>query len=111
MAQTAMHLVEEVFPLLPVRQYVLSLPKMIRFYVARNNELLGKVLKIFTQEIERELKKLLLELSGTAKLGAVTFIQRFGSSLNHHVHYHTCVIDGLFYTDDSQEVTTHPSVI
>jgi hypothetical protein len=26
----------------------------------------------------------------------VSFIHRFGASLNRHVHYHGCVIDGVF---------------
>jgi Putative transposase len=30
--------------------------------------------------------------------GAVAFIHRFGSSLNKHVHFHVCVIDGVFET-------------
>ena len=29
-------------------------------------------------------------------LGAVAFIHRFGSSLNEHVHFHVCVVDGVF---------------
>jgi len=37
-------------------------------------------------------------------LGAITFIQRFGSSLNLHVHYHTIIIEGLFYPDGDQLV-------
>jgi hypothetical protein len=32
-------------------------------------------------------------------LGAVTFVQRFGSALNAHVHFHCCVIDGVFVAD------------
>ncbi|ESQ09216.1 MAG: hypothetical protein N838_22005 [Thiohalocapsa sp. PB-PSB1] len=31
-----------------------------------------------------------------ARLKAVSFIHRFGASLNHRVHYHCCVIDGVF---------------
>jgi hypothetical protein len=31
-----------------------------------------------------------------ARFGAVSFIHRFGASLNRHVHYHCCVIDGVF---------------
>ncbi|MGB5831601.1 MAG: transposase [Thiohalocapsa sp.] len=31
-----------------------------------------------------------------ARFGAVSFIHRFGSSLNRHVHYPCCVIDGVF---------------
>jgi hypothetical protein len=29
-------------------------------------------------------------------IGAVAFIHRFGSSLNGHVHFHVCVVDGVF---------------
>ncbi|MBX7066144.1 MAG: transposase [Parachlamydiales bacterium] len=29
------------------------------------------------------------------RLGAVTFIQRFGKALNPHFHFHSCVIDDL----------------
>jgi hypothetical protein len=29
-------------------------------------------------------------------VGAVAFIRRFGSSLNEHVHFHVCVVDGVF---------------
>lgn len=28
-------------------------------------------------------------------IGAVAFIHRFGSSLNQHVHFHVCVVDGV----------------
>ncbi|MCW2314259.1 hypothetical protein M2244_004023, partial [Rhodoferax antarcticus] len=28
--------------------------------------------------------------------GAGAFIHRFGSSLNGHVHFHVCVVDGVF---------------
>ena len=29
-------------------------------------------------------------------VGAIAFIHRFGSSLNEHVHFHVCVVDGVF---------------
>ena len=29
-------------------------------------------------------------------ISAVAFIHRFGSSLNGHVHFHVCVVDGVF---------------
>ena len=32
----------------------------------------------------------------TLQIGAVAFIHRFGSSLNGHVHFHVCVVDGVF---------------
>jgi hypothetical protein len=30
------------------------------------------------------------------RLGGVSFLPRFGSALNHHVHLHACVTDGVF---------------
>ena len=35
------------------------------------------------------------------RLGAVSFIHRFESSLNRDVHYHCCVIDGVFERADN----------
>jgi len=59
--------------------------------------------KIFLTEIEQHL----LAASGEApdaetprasrpRLGGVSFLHRFGSALNHHVHLHACVTDGVF---------------
>jgi hypothetical protein len=31
----------------------------------------------------------------SGRLAAVSFVQRFGSTLNAHVHFHRCVIDGV----------------
>ena len=36
MAETAAHLVDHVFPPLPVRQWVLAVPKRLRYFVQRN---------------------------------------------------------------------------
>jgi hypothetical protein len=30
------------------------------------------------------------------RLGCISFLHRFGSALNHHVHLHVCVTDGVF---------------
>ena len=30
------------------------------------------------------------------RLGAISFLHRFGSALNHHVHLHVCATDGVF---------------
>ena len=38
------------------------------------------------------------------RLGAVSFVQRFGSALNAHVHFHCCVIDGVFTEDGDGQV-------
>ncbi|MDQ2994766.1 MAG: transposase, partial [Pseudomonadota bacterium] len=99
MIATAMHIVEEVLPKLPLRQWVLSLPKWIRYYLARDPSLASQVLRIFIDEIRKQLKTLSPKNIINAKLGAISFIQRFGSSLNLHLHYHCVVMNGIFYED------------
>ncbi|GAB6044062.1 IS91-like element ISCR1 family transposase [Endothiovibrio diazotrophicus] len=95
MVETAAHLVDQVLPRLPVRQWVLSLPKQLRFYLQRDSKALNTALQIFLDQIERQLRAR-CDAGKEARIGAVAFIHRFGASLNPHTHFHVCVIDGLF---------------
>jgi hypothetical protein len=103
MAQTAAHLADHVIPPVPVRQWVISLPKRLRGMLADRPRAVAALTKIFLDEIER----LLLAASSGAhdaetpgaprpRLGGISFLHRFGSALNHHVHLHACVTDGVF---------------
>ena len=103
MAQTAAHLVDHVIPPVPVRQWVISVPKRLRGTLADRPAAVAALTKIFLDEIER----LLCAAAGVTgaantltaarpRLGAVSFLHRFGSALNHHVHLHACVTDGVF---------------
>ena len=120
MAETAAHLVDHVFPPLPVRQWVLAVPKRLRYFLQTDAALQGAVLRIFLSEVERELRVQCPSTTNTdtstARIGAVAFIHRFGSSLNAHVHFHCCVMDGVFepsvntddrVTDDVPGVSFH----
>jgi hypothetical protein len=104
MAETAAHLVDHVFPPVPVRQWVLSVPKRLRWYLEREPRAISAVLHILLRVIEAHLR----QGSGAgshARFAAVSFIHRFGASLNRHVHYHCCVIDGVFEPlDDAGDV-------
>jgi len=100
MAEAAAHLTDHVFPRLPVRQWVLSVPKRLRYYLQRDKGALNAALRIFLRVVQQSLQS---HCPGAAKadpaslhLGAVAFIHRFGSSLNTHVHFHVCVVDGVF---------------
>ena len=53
----AEHLVDEVFPQVPVRQWVLSFPKQLRFYLASDANLRGSVLRIFLNSAEKRFKR------------------------------------------------------
>jgi hypothetical protein len=42
-----------------------------------------------------------------AQTGAITFVQRFGSAANLHVHAHVLVMDGVFTAAESGDLTFH----
>ena len=46
MAESAAHLVDEVFPERPVRQWVLSVPHPLRFLFANDPEIMGAALGV-----------------------------------------------------------------
>ena len=105
MTQTAAHLADHVIPPVPVRQWVISVPKRLRGMLADRPTAVAALTKIFLDEIER----LLCAAAGVTRdapapaarprLGGISFLHRFGSALNHHVHLHACVTDGVFMPD------------
>ena len=85
MAETAAHLVEQVIPHVPVRQWVISFPLPLRHLFATQPQLLSPVLQV----IHRALSTFVIKQAGLtraqAHTGAVTLIQCFGSALNLNV--------------------------
>jgi len=96
MVETAAHLVEHLFPQVPVRQWVITLPKRLRYFLLQDAELTGRVLQVGLRVIERTLREQCPDAPPAARYGGVTYIHRFGSALNAHLHFHSCMIDGLF---------------
>jgi len=84
MADTAAHLVDRVFPAVPVRQWVLSLPFALRYRLAYDAPLVSDVLRIFVQVVFGSFRRRAgFPAAGrTIRCGAVTFVQRFGDALN-----------------------------
>jgi hypothetical protein len=96
MVETAAHLVDHVFPRLPVRQWVLSLPKRLRYFLRQDRRPITAILSILLRQVERVLRERAPGSAPGARLGAVSFLHRFGSALNEHVHFHCAIIDGVF---------------
>ena len=100
MVETAAHLCDHVYPRLPVRQWVLSVPKRLRYFMQRDGAVLNMVLRVFLRVIAQSLQGHCAGADQVDKaalhIGAVAFIHRFGSSLNGHVHFHVCAVDGVF---------------
>ena len=99
MVETAAHLADHVIPRLPVRQWVVSVPKRLRYHLERDPAVLNTTLHIFLTAIERVLRQHSPGASAASRLGAVIFIHRFGALLNTHLHFHCIVVDGVFEAD------------
>ena len=98
MADTAKHLVENVIPSVPTRQWVLSLPYKHRFLLSTHPKILSRVIGIYHRAISTFYKKQ-AKLSGLVnpQAGAVSVIQRFGGALNLNVHFHSIFMDGVYF--------------
>jgi len=96
MVETAAHLTDNVLPRLPVRQWVLAVPKRLRYFLERDADLQGTALHLFLRVVEQSLRANSPGSGPAARLGAVAFIHRFGPALNPHLHFHCVVIDGMF---------------
>ncbi len=82
MVETVAHLVDHVFPVVPVRQWVVSLPKRLRYFLVRDARLLNRVVRIALSEMERAIRAHSPGVPGESGSGGVVFIHRFGSALN-----------------------------
>ena len=99
MAQTAAHLVERVLPWVPTRQWVVSVPIPLRYWMASSQDLTAKVHTIIrttigqyyvNQAVTRGVPR------DQVQPGSVTFIQRFGSALNLNLHFHCVFLEGVY---------------
>jgi hypothetical protein len=110
MAETATHLVEQVFPQGPVRQWVVTFPKRLRYFLHRDPRLLGRVRRCVQRTIETALRRRCPGAPRDSRCGAVTFAQRFGAALNAHTHLHCCVTDVVFSLDAAGTLRFNPAV-
>ncbi len=77
------HLVDEVLPKRPIRQWVLSVPFQLRYLFATNPQVMSRVLTIVNRVISTFLiKRAGMTTKSGAQSGGVTLIQRIGSALN-----------------------------
>jgi Putative transposase/Transposase zinc-binding domain len=110
MTERAAHAVDSVFPYVPVRQWVLSLPHWLRYALAWDHGLCRAVLAVYVRALlgfQRGRARRLGLANGRS--GSMTVVQRFGSALNLNVHFHTLVLDGVFTASADGEAEFYPT--
>jgi transposase-like zinc-binding protein/putative transposase len=108
MAQMAAHLVEQVLPWVPTRQWVVSVPIPLRYWMAGSQDLMAKVHTIIRTTIgQYDVNQAVTHGHERASVhpGSVTFIQRFGSALNLNLHFHVIGLEGVYLERTDQRRT------
>lgn len=95
MVETAAHMVEHVFPAVAVRQWVVVIPKRLRYFMNHDAGCLSQVARIAMSEVQRATAGASTSTAVAARSGGVLFVHRFGATLNAHVHLHLCMLDGV----------------
>jgi hypothetical protein len=108
MTERAAHLLDHVFPDVPVRQWVLSLPYRLRYQLAWNHDLCRRIVAVFLHAVLGFLRARARD-GGVAdgRGGAVAVIQRFGGALNFNLHVHALVLDGVFAKNPTGALNFH----
>ena len=57
MVETAAHLVDDVLPRVPYRQWVLSVPKRVRWHLRHKPEVVSGLLRVFLRAVETTLRQ------------------------------------------------------
>ena len=96
MVESAAHLVDHVPPEQPIRQRVLTFPYPLRFPFAARPQVPSQVPGVVYRAISTCLIKKTGFTVASAKTGAVTLIQRFGSAPNLNIHFHMLFLDGAY---------------
>ena len=117
MHDTAAHLVDRVIPFVPIRQYVITFPRRVRYHLARDPKLAAQVLALCLRVIfgwqRRHARNHGVVFgapgrSQNARCGAIAFIQRFDSSLALDWHIHALVCDGVFSRNHQHDPDARP---
>jgi len=96
-AEAASHLVENVLPITAYRQFVVTFPIPLRYWMHANKELFAKVYGTVIKEIHKYyVEKALATGIKNPKSGAISFTQLAGSALALNPHLHILCCDGVF---------------
>ncbi|MCP4193637.1 MAG: transposase, partial [Planctomycetaceae bacterium] len=97
MSELSAYLRDQLLPEAPYRQWVLTVPWVLRYRLMVDRKLLSQVLRTFLRTVfawqRRRGRKFGIERGET---GSITFVHRFGGALNAHAHFHALIPDGLF---------------
>ena len=81
MVETAAHLTDQVPPRVPYRQWVLSMPKRVRWHLREKPEVIAGLSRVFLRSVETTLRRRSPNAPPVASVEPVAFVHSFGSYL------------------------------
>jgi hypothetical protein len=108
MAQLAAHLVTQVIPWVPVRQWGVSVPIPLRYWMASSKDLTAAIHTIIRRAISQyDVNAAVKRGMDRTKIqaGSLTCVQRFGGSINVNVPYHFLFFEGVSVDRTDQGLT------
>ena len=94
MHESAANLVDRVLPDVPIRQFVITAPWVLRVLLLSDADFLRAFIRISVSTIFRHARARAGALAGQG--GAVVVVQRFSSTLAAYPHLHILVLDGAY---------------
>ena len=103
MAEAATHLEENVLPKVAYRQFVVTFPIPLRFWLQTNSKLYASIHRLMIRQIHRYYTDKAKACGiKDPKPGSISFTQRAGSACNLNVHAHVLCMDGVYTEGDGQ---------
>ena len=93
----AERVVEEVLAAVPHRQYVVTIPKMLRVYFKYDRKLLGLLSQCFYETLKEFFREATADKQAVP--GCIVSIQTYGDEINFQPHLHCLVTDGSISQD------------
>ena len=107
-AERSAFLIDHVIPVVPIRQWVLSLPLPLRYLMLYDHDLTLAVLKEFANSLMGFYQDQAKQQGVEHPLaGMVSAIQRFGGHLNSNIHFHSNILDGTFSLSEDGTLVFH----
>ncbi len=99
----------ENLPDVPYRQWVLTLPIALRYWLAKSNTLLAKIHGLFISEVTKYYLSVARDVHGlkNSKTGSITAIQRFSSNLKLNIHFHSIFVEGVYKEEENGVLSFH----
>jgi hypothetical protein len=110
MTELSCHLVDQIFPRVATRQWVITWPYWLRFRLAFDTKLMTGALSVWVKTVENWYRKQARDEWGVAdgKCASIQVVQRFGDGIVLNPHVHSVFCEGVWHIPSGAETSGSP---